>query len=185
MHSNVLCLFVVLMASAAHVVAQSADSTTRYDVAVGYAFMRDQDIAANNPDISANFSAGWMASAGVNLSSWFGAAGEVSGHYKTIAIPGDQPKVRVYAYLAGPRVRHTFGRISPFGQVLFGAAHASTSVLSATDATTKFSYQPGGGVEAHLSPGVGIRFEGDFRIIRSDGANSKEPGFAVAAVFGF
>lgn len=185
MRSNIVCVVVVLMASAVPVAAQSDGATTRYDVAAGYAFMRDQDIAASNPDISANFPVGWMAGAGVNLSSWFGAAGEVSGSYKTIAIPGDQPKVRVYAYLAGPRVKRVHGRIAPFGQVLFGAAHASTSVLSATEATTKFAYQPGAGIDALLLPRLGIRFEGDYRIIRSDGANSKELGIAIAAVFGF
>jgi hypothetical protein len=75
--------------------------------------------------------------------------------------------------------------MSAFGQVLFGAAHASTSVLSATEGTTKFAYQPGAGVDVPLSPRVGIRFEGDYRIIRSDGANSKQPGLAVEAVFRF
>jgi len=183
MRSSSLILLAVMM-SVASAAAQTA-TPPRFDVAAGYAFMRDQDIANNNPDISGNFPRGWMASAGVNLWSWLGAAGEFNANYKTVMIPGDQPKIRVYAYLAGPRVKRAYGRVSPFAQILFGAAHASVSVLTATETTTNFAYQPAGGIDAMLSPRVGIRFEGSYRIIRSDGANSKEPGFALAAVFGF
>jgi len=179
-----LSLVVALIVSSAPAFAQSAASTPRYDVAAGYAFMRDQDIATSNPDISANFPAGWMVSAGATLSQWLGAAGQVSGSYKTVAIPGDRPKLRVYTFLAGPRVKRAYGRISPFGQVLFGAAHASTSLLTVTDTTTNFAYQPGAGVDARLSERLGLRLQGDYRVIRADRAISKEPGVALAAVIG-
>src|SRR5437762_8924758 len=95
----VLILISISVVSAA---AQSADSP-RYDVAGGYQFMRDQDIAKQDPDLSANFPAGWMASAGAYLWGWLGAAGEVSGSSRTLSIPGDKPKVRVYTFMAGPR----------------------------------------------------------------------------------
>ena len=98
--------------------AAQSDPSPRYDVAAGYAFMRDQDLANNNPDISANFPAGWMAGVGGNLWSGLGVAGEVSGSYKTVSIPGDQPKVRVYTFLVGPRIKRSSSRIAPFGQLL-------------------------------------------------------------------
>ncbi len=173
-----------LAVSVAPAAAQSAPPT-RYDVAAGYAFMRDQDLANSNPDISANFPAGWMASAGGNLWSGLGVAGEVSGSYKTVSIPGEQPKLRVYTFLAGPRIKKSRSRVAPFGQVLFGAARASTSVSTVTETVTDFAYQPGAGVDLDLSGRVGLRIEGDYRIIRSEGTNSKEPRFTLAAVFGF
>jgi len=181
------CGFLVLVALAMSVVPASAQSasSSQYDVAGGYAFMRDQDIANNNPDISANFPAGWMAAVGGTLSSGFGAVGEVSGSYKTVSIPGDQPKLRVYTFLAGPRFRKSLSRIAPFGQVLFGVARATTSVLTVSETASDFAYQPGGGVDLDISGRLGLRIEGDYRIVRSDGANSKEPRFIVAAVFGF
>ena len=184
MRFSVLVILVLVAMSAAPVAAQSAEPQ-RFDIAAGYAFMRDQDIANKNPDISANFPAGWMASVGGQLWQGLGIAGEVRGSYKTISIAGDQPKVRVYTFMAGPRARLSHSRIAPFGQVLFGAARASTSVLSVIDTVTNFAYQPGGGVDLKVSGGLGVRLEADYRIIRSGGKNSKEPAFVIAARFRF
>jgi hypothetical protein len=181
MSSLVLLALMLPVGSAA---AQAA-APRRYDAAAGYAFMRDQDIANNNPDISANFPAGWLASVGATPWSWLGVAGEVSGSYKTVNIPGDQPKLRVYTFLAGPRVKHVSSRIAPFGQVLFGTARATTTVLTVSDTVNDFAYQPGGGVDLNMSGRVGLRVEGDYRIIRAGGANSKESRFILAAVVGF
>jgi hypothetical protein len=183
MRSGLLAL-VALAISVFPASAQSV-SSSRYDVAGGYAFMRDQDIADNNPDISANFPAGWMAAVGGTLPSGFGVVGEVSGSYKTVSIPGDQPKLRVYTFLGGPRFRKSLARIAPFGQVLFGVARATTSVLTVTETASDFAYQPGGGVDLDVSGRLGVRIEGDYRIIRSEGTNSKESRFTIAAVFGF
>ena len=174
-------IFLVLVTSGASVGAQS-----RYEVAGGYQFMRDQDIAKSNPDLSANFPAGWMASGGVSLSDWLGAVGEISGSMKTLDIPGDKPKLRVYTFMAGPRIqRRRRSGLNPFGEVLFGAARGSTSVLSVHETVTDFSYQPGGGVDLNATDRFGVRLEGYYRLIRAGGHNTKEPGFIAAAVFGF
>jgi opacity protein-like surface antigen len=165
--------------------AQSNDAP-RYEAAVGYQFMHDQDIAKQDPDLSANFPAGWLVSGGMRVGGWLGAIGEVSTTSKTLDIPGDKPKVRVSTFMAGPRL--AVGRragINPFGQVLFGAARATTSLLSVSETTSHFSYQPGGGVDLNLSDRFGVRVEGDYRIIRTSGHNSKEPRFVAAAVVGF
>ena len=180
--STVLILLLISVVSAA---AQSANSP-RYEVAGGYQFMHDQDIAKQDPDLSANFPAGWMASGGAHLWSWLGAVGEVSGSTKTLSIPGDKPKLRVYTYMAGPRfTRSAHSGINPFAQVLLGSARASTSVLGVRDTVTDFSYQPGGGIDLNMARRFGVRFEGDYRIIRASGHNSKEPRVVAAAVIGF
>ena len=181
-HSAVILAFISL--SVVSLGAQSA--APRYELAGGYQFMRDQDIAKNNPDLSANFPAGWMASAGLSLSGWVEAVGEISGSMKTLNIPGDKPKLRVYTYMAGPRIqRRRRAGLNPFGELLFGAAHASTSVLSAHETVTDFAYQPGGGVDLNVSDRVGVRLEGDYRFVHTPSHTTKEPGFIAAAVIGF
>jgi len=175
---------VVLILVSTSVVSLGAQS--RVEVAGAYQFMRDQDIAKNDKDLSANFPAGWMASAGVNLWHSLAAIGEVSGSSKTLSIPGDKPKLRVYTFMGGPRLRRAGRtRINPFAQVLFGSARASTSVLGVRDTVTDFAYQPGGGVELTTAGRFGVRLEGDYRIVRTAGHNSKQPRFVAAAVFGF
>ncbi len=164
-----LLALLVLAASAASAAAQTAPSW-RYDVAAGYALMRDQDLANNNPDIAANFPAGWMATVGGNLWSGLGVVGEVSGSYKTVSIPGDQPKLRVYTFLAGPRIKRSSSSIAPFVQVLFGAARASTSVLNITETVNDFAYQPGAGLDLYFSGRLGFRIEGDYRRNQQQGA---------------
>ena len=178
---------VVLLLVCISVVSLGAQSgSPRFEAAAAYQFMRDQDIAKRDPDLSANFPAGWMASGGVNLWSPVAAIGEVSGSSKTLSIPGDKPKLRVYTFMGGPRLRRAGRtRINPFAQVLFGSARASTSVLGVRDTVTDFAYQPGGGVELTTAGRFGVRLEGDYRIVRTAGHNSKQPRFVAAAVFGF
>ena len=178
----------VLILISISVVSAAAQSTTplRYEVAGGYQFMRDQDMAKQDPDLSANFPAGWMASGGAHLWGWLGAIGEVDGSTKTLSIPGDKPKLRVYTFMGGPRFtrsRHT--GLNPFAQVLLGSARASSSVLGVRDTVTDFSYEPGGGIDLNMAGRLGVRFEGDYRIIRAARHNSKEPRVVAAAVIGF
>jgi len=178
-------VLILLLISTASTAAQSA-SSPRYEVAGGYQFMRDQDMAKHDPDLSANFPAGWMASGGAHLWSWLGAVGEVSESAKTLSIPGDKPKLRVYTFMAGPRfTRSAHSGINPFGQVLFGSARASSSVLGVRQTVTDFSYQPGGGIDLSVAGRLGVRFEGDYRIVRAAGHNSKEPRVVAAALIGF
>lgn len=179
--------FVLILVSISVVpLAGQSTGPLRYEVAAGYQFMRDQDIAKQDPDLSANFPAGWMASGGAHLSGWLAAIGEVSGSAKTLAVPGDKPKLRVYTFMAGPRItRPAHPGINPFAQLLLGSARASSSVVGIRDTVTDFSYQPGGGIDLNLARRLSGRFEGDYRIIRAGGHNSKEPRVLAAAVLRF
>jgi hypothetical protein len=179
-----ILLFSFLSISVVPLAAQST-GPRRYEVAAGYQFMHDQDIAKNNADLSANFPAGWMASGGAHLWRWLTAVGEINSSLKTLSIPGDEPKLRVYTFMGGPRFTKPLHAVTPFGQVLFGSARASNTVLGVHETVTDFSYQPGGGLDLNLARRVGARFEGDYRIIRAEGRNSKEPRFIAAAVVGF
>jgi len=175
----------LLSALAAPATAQSA-APARYEIAGGYARLRDQDIADSNPEISSTFPTGWMIGAGVGVRQWLEAVGEVGGSHKTVSIPGDEPKLRLYTFMAGPRAtaRRT-GSVAPFAQVLFGAARASTIVVNVTDTVTDFAWQPGGGVNVNVRRRVGVRVEGDYRIVRAAGRNSKEARVVGAAFVTF
>ena len=158
--------------------AAQAQDTSRYEVAGGYSLLHDQDISENLH--------GWVVSAGGRVMNWIDLVGEVSGNYKTLSIPGDAPKIKVRTLMVGPRfTARAHGHLVPFAQMLFGAAWASTKVLDVGDSVRDFAYQPGGGVDWNLRPNVGVRLQGDYRIIRAEGSNSKEPRFVAAVVYGF
>jgi opacity protein-like surface antigen len=61
-------------------------------------------------------------------------------------------------YLFGPRVsyRH-FGRITPFGEVLFGVAHAGVSIVGLGNSDNTFAMSLGGGVDYKLTNRFAIR----------------------------
>jgi outer membrane protein with beta-barrel domain len=159
--------------------AAQAQGTSRYEIAGGYSYLHDQDI-------SENLSKGWVVSFGGRVVKWVDLVVEASGNYKTLSIPGDQPKIKVQTFMVGPRfTARAYGPVTPFAQVLFGAAWASTKVLDVGDSVRDFAYQPGGGVDFNLTPAFGVRLEGDYRIVRAGGSNSKEPRFVAEAVFGF
>ena len=174
-------LSISLSISVVSAAAQSANSP-RYEVAGGYQFMRDQDIAKQDPDLSANFPAGWMASGGAHLWSWLGVVGEVSGSAKTLSIPGDKPKLRVYTFMAGPRWSDRQGQITPWAQVLVGMANLSGSVFGITASETDLAIQPGGGIDFDVNGSFGVRLGGNLRFIRSAGETGKEFQFVAGIV---
>ena len=168
---------ILLLSLMAATPCRAQAAAPRFEIAGGYSFVRDQDS-------SINFPAGWMVAVAGRLASWLEAVGEAGGSDKTVSIPGDQPKLRVLSFMAGPRfAAPTHRSIAPFAQVLFGVARASNTVLDVGDTVTDFSYQPGAGVDVRVTHMVGARLEADYRIIRAEGSNSKESRFVAAAVF--
>ena len=165
----------VVMLHAAYVAAQDAPPV---EVAAGYAFLNDRDSAYTFP-------AGWMVSVGAHVTPWLDLVADGGGSYKTLSIPGDRPQFKVYSVMGGPRVRFAHvNPISPFAQVLFGAARATTTVVDLRDVVTDFAYQPGAGLDVALRRDLAARFEVDYRIIRAESQNSKEWRIVLAAVLG-
>jgi hypothetical protein len=176
---RVTCSALLLLGIFVRPAMAQAPAPSRYEVAAGYLFMHDQDI-------SENFPRGWVVSGAGNVTRWLGVVGEAGISDKTLDLLGEPPKLRVYTFMGGPRATARLSsRVAPFGQVLFGAARASSSVLDVGDSVTDFGYQPGGGVDVHLSSAVGVRLQADYRIVRSEGRNSKESRVIAAAVVGF
>ena len=167
-----------------------AADAPRFELSGGYSFMHDTDR-------SEHFPAGWVASATGNINDWIGVVTEVGGNYRTCRncqrgpfasqkFRGTDLHLRVHTFLGGPRVAsHAVAAMTPFAQVLFGGAHVSGGVEFDGALNTGFVYQPGAGIDVHVTPSVGIRLEGDYRVIRSTGHNNKESRVLAGVVVGF
>jgi opacity protein-like surface antigen len=177
----VVCLFLVGAAPA------YAQGTPRAELSGGYSFMHDMDRGED-------FSTGWFGSAAGHINEWIGVVTEVGGNYTMCrkcergpftsqTFRGTDLHLRVYTFMAGPRFdSHAISAVTPFAQVLFGGSHASGGFQFDGALTTGFTYQPGGGVDLNVTPNVGIRLQGDYRVIRTQGHNGKESRFLVGVV---
>ena len=110
------------------------------------------------------------------LTKRFGLTGDFSAGFKTrtddFGIAQAQSKFSLYNFTAGPQVKF-FGtrRVTPFVHTLFGvsrrnlklsAVAGAPSISSASDSTTSFTMNLGGGLDVRLNE----RF--DFRLIQID-----------------
>jgi opacity protein-like surface antigen len=162
--------------------------TSRFEVSGAYAFMRDQDRAEDFPS-------GWVASVVGNITDWAGAVAEVGsshrmcddcqrGPFTSEEFRGTDRHLRVFTFMAGPRfASHAFSAVTPFAQFLMGGSHFSGGVQFDGALTTGFSYQPGGGVNLHLTPSLSVRLQGDYRIVRTQGHNTNASRFLAGIVW--
>ena len=178
----VVCLFLLGAAPS------YAQGTPRVELSGGYSFMRDADRGED-------FSKGWYASAIGNIASWVGVATEIGGNYRLCAkcqrgpftsatFRGTDLHLKVYTFMAGPRfASRAISAVTPFAQVLFGGSHASGGFQFDGALTTGATYQPGAGVDLNVTPRLGVRLQGDYRVIRTQGHNGKESRFLAGVVF--
>ena len=156
----------------------SSAQTPRVEISGGYSFMRDQDR-------SETFPVGWVASVVGNINGWIGAASEVGGSHRVCrdcqrgpftsdTFRGTDRNLRVFTFMAGPRfASRAMSRVTPFAQVLLGGSHISGGVQFDGALTTGFTYQPGAGVDVYLTPNLGLRLQGDYRVVRTEGHSGK------------
>ncbi len=174
-----LCLF-----GAAPLFAADAP---KFELAGAYAFMQDTSRSEGYPP-------GWALSATGNVKSWIGVVAEVGGNYRSCDncqrgpfasqnFRGTNLQIRIHTYLAGPRVAsHANSVFTPFGQFLAGGSHVSGGIEFDGALNSGMTYQPGAGVDVRIAPGAAIRFQGDYRIIRTSGRNNKQSRFLAGIV---
>jgi len=162
--------------------------TPRAEVFAGYAFLHDTDR-------SEDFAAGWVASAAGNVNSWIGVAVEVGGSYRTCEdcqrgpfvsqrFRGTDLDIRVYTFLAGPRVAaRTLPAVTPFAQLLVGGSHVAGGIEWDGALNTGFTWQPGGGVDVAVTPRTALRLGADYRVIRTQGRNNHQVRLAGGLVW--
>jgi len=145
-------LLAVLTFAALSVSAQ--ESAPKVDIFAGYSYLQA------NPGVTgvdAFHLHGGSASFAYNFTtSWSGAAD--FGGYNNGNILGGHASGTVASYLFGPRYsfRH-FRKITPFGQVLFGDAHANTHVFNTSASQNAFGMAVGGGVDYKLFSHLALR----------------------------
>ncbi|MBA0087844.1 MAG: outer membrane beta-barrel protein [Acidobacteria bacterium Pan2503] len=155
-------LLAVLLLSAVSPYAQ--ENAPKVDVFAGYSYVQA------NPGVTGVDSFhlhGGNASVGYNLTSWLGGVADFGG-YTNGNVLNTQTSGTFSTYLFGPRVsyRHD-ARITPFGQVLFGAVHANAAALGTPNTQNAFAMTAGGGVDYRLLDHFAIRpFQAEYLMTR-------------------
>jgi opacity protein-like surface antigen len=148
-----------LFGAAAH-----AQEGSKVDVFVGYSYLQV------NPGVRGSDSFhlhGGSASVDYNFKSWLSAVADFGG-YNQGRVPFTRTSGTLGTYLFGPRVsyRH-FGKLTPFGQVLFGTAHADRQVFGTLGTQNAFAMAVGGGVDYQLFRHIALRpVQGDYLLTR-------------------
>ena len=165
-----------------------AADTPRFEIAGAYAFLHDSER-------SETFPAGFAVAATGNINTWVGVVAEVGGNYDVCnncqrgpfasgVFRGQDLHIRLLSWLGGPRIAsHAASVVTPFAHVLFGGTHMSGGTEFDGALNTGFTYQPGAGLDVRVTPKVGVRLQGDYRIIRTTGHNNKESRFLAGIVF--
>jgi opacity protein-like surface antigen len=136
------------------VTASAQESAPKVDIFAGYSYLQA------NPGVKGVDSFhlhGGSASVAYNYNTWLSAVADFGG-YNNGNVLGTGASGTLSTYLFGPRVsyRH-FRRITPFGQVLFGAGHANSSAFGTANSENAFAMSAGGGVDYKLFDHFSIR----------------------------
>lgn len=148
-------LLVSLLAviSAFGTTAQAQD-VSKVDIFAGYSYVRENPSTSGVSSFSLN---GGSASIAYNANSWLSGVADF-GAYHNGNILGTGASGTLSTYLFGPRVSyHHYGRITPFGEVLFGVAHAGASIVGTSGSDNAFAMSLGGGVDYRLTNRLAIR----------------------------
>jgi len=135
-------------------VSAYAQDTPKVDIFAGYSYLRENPSTAGVSSFSLN---GGSASVAYNANNWLSGVADFGGYHNG-NILGTGTSGTLSTYLFGPRIsyrRHE--RITPFGEVLFGVAHASASIAGASGSDNAFAMSVGGGVDYKLSNRFAIR----------------------------
>jgi len=155
-------LLAVLSLSAVSAYAQ--ETAPKVDVFAGYSYVQA------NPGVTGTDSFhlhGGNANVAYNITNRLGGVADFGGYTNgNILSPGRSGTFSTYLF--GPRVsyRH-YSRITPFGQVLFGVAHADAASFRTTATQNAFAMTAGGGVDYKLFDHFSIRpFQTEYLLTR-------------------
>ena len=119
-----------------------------------------------------NLPKGWDADFAVKATKHVAVVGDFSGSYKY----GN----KYHTFMFGPRVMATSGKVTPFGEVLFGGLTANYGW------GTHFSMAMGGGLDVSVNKRVSIRLaKFDYNLVRAYGVSMHNLRLATGIVFKF
>ncbi|HET9995517.1 MAG TPA: outer membrane beta-barrel protein [Candidatus Acidoferrum sp.] len=138
------------------IAANAQESAPKFDVFAGYSYLQANP-AVNG--VNSFHLHGGSASIAYNHNSWLSGVADFGG-YNNGNVLGTGASGTLSTYLFGPRVsyrRLRLRKITPFGQVLFGVAHANASSFGTAASQNAFAMTAGGGVDYKLSDHFSIR----------------------------
>ena len=155
-------LLAVLFFSAVSAYAQ--ESAPKFDVFAGYSYVQANPGVTGFDSFHLN---GGSANVAYNWKSWLSGAADFGGYTNgNILSSGNSGNFETYLF--GPRVsyRH-YRRYTPFGQVLFGTAHANAAAFGTAGTQNAFAMTAGGGLDVKVLDHVAIRpFQAEYLMTR-------------------
>ncbi len=132
----------------------SAQEVPKIDASVSYSYLRANPATSGIGGFNLN---GGSASAAYNFRDWLSGVADFGG-YQVGKINSVNVDNHLITYLFGPRFTYRRSRrITPFGQVLFGAARTGSGVFATTNSRTAFASAFGAGVDWNVRDRFSIR----------------------------
>jgi len=131
-----------------------AQELPKIDASVTYSYLRANPATSGFSGFNLN---GGSASVSYNYRDWLSGVADFGG-YHVGTTSGVNVNDHILTYLFGPRITYRkYRRISPFGEMLFGAARAGSDVFVTSNAHTAFATAFGVGVDWHVRDRFSIR----------------------------
>src|SRR5260370_45465 len=131
----------------------SEEQGNEIGVCAGYYYVR-ANLSASGGKFSLN---GGSASVAYNFNNWLSGVADFGGYHSTNGLDRGLDGT-LSTYLFGPRVSYRrFGRVTPFGEVLFGVAHTGASLLNTTSSQNAFAMTVGGGFDYRVTSRFSFR----------------------------
>ena len=148
--------FTVLLLSLVTIfgISASAQEQPKVDVFAGYSYLRSYPATPGVGGFNLN---GGSASAAYNFRDWVSGVADFGGYHVGTA-DGVNVDDHVLTYMFGPRFTYRgHRRITPFGQVLFGAAHTGSGFFASANSHNALATSFGGGVDWNVRDRFSVR----------------------------
>ena len=148
--------FIVSLIALATVLGFStrAQELPKIDASVNYSYLRANPATSGLGGFNLN---GGSAAVSYNFRDWLSGVADFGG-YHVGKINNTNVDNHVITYLFGPRFTYRRSRrITPFGQVLFGAARTGSGVFATSNSRTAFASALGAGVDWNVRDRFSIR----------------------------
>jgi hypothetical protein len=156
-------------------VGARAQTGSKGNISFGYSYVKTtlSPTGATAPSIRSSNMNGWNTSFEYKPFHWLGAVADFGGNYGTERVtpfcevipicPSPlNANANVHTFLFGPRASVSLGKLTPFAQALFGAAHTNATGTGFSLSDTSFASALGGGADFRLSKTIGWRIQGDY-----------------------
>ncbi len=145
----------VLFAAVCLISVRLMAQDSKVDIFGGYQYLHNGDITANGTSQSGTSQSfnGWNIAPAYKFNKFLGAEADLSGGYGSVSGVSNH----IYTYSGGPIVTVGLPFLQPFGHVLFGGAHLTSSASGVSISTNGFTLMVGGGVDAKLNRLIALR----------------------------